>query len=209
MILTAADLRRFAPHGTAIIVDAVAMPSATALPKWGITTAARLHMFLAMVSVESAGLTKVFEDMSYSAERIHAVWPNRFDSVAAAQPYAHRPEKLANKVYGGRMGNTGPDDGWLCRGTGLLQTTGLTAFSRLAKAMHVSVDQLRANLTDPLHMLDCAAATFATWGLLPYADKGDTWGATRTLNGGLIGLADREHAYALAQRIWPAGKAAA
>lgn len=205
MTLTVSDLHKFAPQGTAVIVDAIATHVATVLPKWHITTPCRLWMFLAMTKVESAGFSKVFEDMDYTAERIHEVWPTRFHDVSAAAFYAHQPERLANVVYGGRMGNVGPDDGWLCRGTGLLQSTGLTAFARLAKAMGVTVDQLRANLTDPAHMLDCAAATFAIWGLIPYADAGDVWHATRALNGGLTGLADREAAYALAQRVWPKG----
>ncbi len=205
MTLTVPDLKKLAPNGTPLILAAVAAHSSSALPKWKINTPKRLWMLLAMASVESAGFTKVFEDMDYSAERIHEVWPTRFHSATTAAVYAHNPEKLANAVYGGRMGNVGPDDGWLCRGTGLMQSTGLTAFARLAKAMGVSVDQIRANLTDPAHMMDCACATFATWGLLPYADKGDIVGCTRALNGGLTGLTDRERAYASAERIWPKG----
>jgi len=64
------------------------------------------------------------ENLNYSAKRLTQVWPSRFPTLAAAAPYASNPRKLANKVYGGRLGNTAVDDGWLYRGRGLAQITG-------------------------------------------------------------------------------------
>lgn len=201
-IILASELARFAPHSSTRIADAVVTHADEVLSKWQITTARRLWVFLAMVSVESAGFSKLFEDMNYSAARLRQVWPSRFPTLAAAQPYAHNPEKLANYVYGGRLGNP-PGTGYLTRGQGLLQLTGLTSFEKLAAALHVTVDQCRAMLTADDTMLDCAAATFSAWGLIAYADQHDVIGATLTLNGGLNGLADRQAAYHAAQQIWP------
>lgn len=73
-----------------------------------------------------SSLQPVSENLNYSAERIRQVWPSRFASVAAARPYARNPQKLANRVYGGRLGN-GPEasgDGWRFRGRGYIQITG-------------------------------------------------------------------------------------
>ena len=202
-IILSSELAKFAPRGTTVIADAIVVCADAAFTKWQINTAPRLWMFMAMASVESAGFSVLFEDMDYSVVRMRQVWPSRFPTNASAEPYAHNPEKLANFVYGGRMGNEGSMDGYYCRGQGLLQLTGMTAFEKLAKAMNVSVDQCRAMLTAPATMLDCAAATFSAWGLLPYADHQDVTGATRTLNGALNGLAGRRTAYAKAKAIWP------
>lgn len=90
----------------------------------GITTPRRVRHWLAQLHHESAGLTILEENLSYSAERLTQVWPKRFPSLAAAAPFARNPRKLANKTYGGRLGNHLPDDGWTYRGRGLIQLTG-------------------------------------------------------------------------------------
>ena len=85
---------------------------------------AELDDFLAQILHESAMLERLEEGLSYSAERLCAVWPGRFPTIAAAQPYARNPDALANKAYGGRLGNTQPGDGWRFRSRGLMQVTG-------------------------------------------------------------------------------------
>lgn len=70
-------------------------------------------------------LRPIRENLNYTtAAAIVRVWPSRFKSAAEAKPYVKKPQALANKVYGGRLGNTGPNDGWLYRGGGLVQLTG-------------------------------------------------------------------------------------
>lgn len=74
------------------------------------------------------------ENLNYSAKRLTQVWPSRFPTLAAAQPYVNNPRKLANKVYGDRLGNVGQDDGWLYRGRGLAQITGKANYVKFGLA---------------------------------------------------------------------------
>lgn len=73
----------------------------------------------------------VLENLNYSAERLLVVFPRYFTPEQARQ-YARKPEKIANRVYAGRLGNRDEDsgDGWRFRGRGLVQITGRTNYEK-------------------------------------------------------------------------------
>ncbi|WP_273794713.1 chitinase [Brucella intermedia] len=87
---------------------------------------------LATAFHETGGkIQPVRENMNYTtAAQIRKTWPSRFKNNAAAEPYVRQPQKLANEVYGGRLGNTEPNDGWFYRGDGLPQITGKSNFRK-------------------------------------------------------------------------------
>ncbi len=94
-----------------------------------------LAYMLATVFHETGGtMQPVTENLNYSAARLTEVWPSRFPTIASAKPFARNPRKLANKVYGSRMGNSAPDDGWLYRGRGLPQITGKENYDKFGLA---------------------------------------------------------------------------
>lgn len=96
---------------------------------------------LATTRHETGGtMQPVVENLRYTtAERIHAVWPSRFPTVASAKGFVLNPEGLANKVYGGRMGNKLPTDGWTYRGRGFVQITGRENYETATRELRVDL----------------------------------------------------------------------
>lgn len=130
VLITPTRLRQFAPQCDA---NAIAPLLQAAALSFGIDTPREVRHWMATLYCESAAFTRVVELMGYSASRMMEVWPSRFPTLASAKPYAHNGRALANKVYGGRLGNTGPDDGWLYRGSGPIQVTGKANFKRASE----------------------------------------------------------------------------
>lgn len=158
---------------------------------------AEIDDFLGQVLHESAGLTQFSENLNYSAERLCKVWPSRFHTIADARPYERNPEALANKVYGGRMGNTEPGDGWRYHGRGPIQLTGKDNYRAVGDLMGQDLVGLPELLEQPRYALEAAIAWWED--RIPDSMLGDTEKVSRRVNGGLIGLADREHLTGLAQ----------
>lgn len=173
--------------------DGIAGTAPSIFAKYGIDSPLLVAHVMAQLSHECGAGHEVIENLNYSAAGIRKTWPSRFSSVAAAEPYAHNPQKLANKVYNGRMGNrTGSDDGWNFRGRGGSQTTGREGYERVAKQTGLDVVNNPDFLINPAHFLECAVSDFINCGCLPFAKKDDIVGVTKKLNGGTIGLPERK-----------------
>jgi putative chitinase len=158
----------------------------------GIDTPLLVAHVMAQLSHECGAGCDVVENLNYTAARMMQVWPSRFPTLAAAAPYAHAPRALANKVYNGRMGNApGSDDGWRYRGRGAAQTTGREGYARLAALTGLDLVGDPDRVNDPRYFLLCGVADFVACGCMPFARADDIVGATRRLNGGTIGLAQR------------------
>jgi putative chitinase len=193
-ILTPSTLSAFLPALSA--PDDWAAAIATATDQYEITSPVRLAAFLAQIAQESSELRRLAEDLDYSTLRLMQVWPTRFPTAAAAAPYSHMPEKLANHVYAQRLGNgdEASGDGWRYRGRGLLQITGRANYQVLSEAMdHGFVDG-----PDDLATMSWAALAAAQWwrshGLNALADVGSDASfvaMTRAINGAEIGLPGR------------------
>lgn len=152
---------------------------------------------LGQAAHESGNFMISEENLNYRAETMCRVWPSRFKSEAEAEPYARNPEKLANKVYSGRMGNgsEASGDGWKYAGKGFIQLTGKD--NTRAFAEHIGRDSLiddPSPIADELAM-DSAIFFFEKNGLFTMADKGVTdsiiKSITKRVNGGYHGLEDR------------------
>ncbi len=149
-------------------------------------------MLLAQVGHESSDLTRLEESLWYSAKRLTQVWPSRFPTIAAAEPYAGNPEALANKTYGGRMGNTSPGDGWAYHGRGPIQITGRYNYRLFEIASGYPVLKYPDTLLEPK-----VGAASAVWFFVVnvHGDWADVRNVTKQVNGGYHGLQDRTQRY--------------
>ena len=157
-------------------------------------------MLLAQVGHESADLTRLEESLYYTAKRMTQVWPSRFPTVESAQPYARNPQALANNVYASRMGNGPPEsgDGWSFRGQGPIQLTGKSNYTRLV----IALDDDAPLKTPSLLQEPTYGALSACWFYVTHVPTGaDIVTATRRINGGTHGLADRRQRYERITRL--------
>jgi putative chitinase len=163
--------------------------------KFGITNPLRLAHFLAQCGHESGGFKAVTENLNYGAKGLLGTFPKYFNATTAAQ-YERKPEMIASKVYGGRMGN-GPEstkEGYKFRGRGYIQLTGKDNYTAFDKFVD---DDILGNpdLVATKYPLMSAAWFFNKNGLWSICDKGADDATvtlvTKRVNGGTIGLADR------------------
>jgi len=171
--------------------------------KYEINSSLRVAHFLAQIAHESGDFTIKTESMNYTTPaRIVAIWPSRFNLDGSnnkknANDYIKNQEKLAEAVYGGRMGNNNPGDGFRFRGGGFLQLTGKDAYKGYATYLSKTVEQTADLLrTDNHYALDAACWEYVmNMKLNLVADTGATdevvTKVTKRVNGGTIGLSDR------------------
>jgi putative chitinase len=151
----------------------------------------RLQYFLAQLGHESNGLTHREENLNYSATRLMEIWPSRFPTLAIAQKYDRDPEKLANFVYGGRMGNTSPGDGYKYRGRGYIQLTGRDTYREIGKIAGLDLEGNPELAAKPENAIRIACAFWSWKKINPSCDVGDFTAVTKKINGGTNGLDDR------------------
>lgn len=170
----------------------------------------RVAHFMAQILHECGGLTIQFENLNYSAARLPQVWPARFQPTGPLDPalYANNPQKLANEVYGGRMGNNKTNDGYNYRGRGLLQLTGkdsyLEARKILAKSNPAAPDFVK-NPDEVISAPWCLAVAASEWqakNCNAFADQDDIEKVTRAINGGRIGIASRKDWLIRTKLVW-------
>lgn len=167
------------------------------IEKFGINSPLRLSHFLSQCAHESGNFKFVRENLNYSADGLRKIFPKYFPTLEAANKYARQPEKIANKVYGSRMGNgdEASGDGFKFRGRGYIQLTGKDNYAAFDKFVD---DDIMANpdLVATKYPLTSAAFFFHKNNLWDVCDKGHTHdivvAVTKRVNGGTHGLEDRK-----------------
>ena len=165
--------------------------------KFGVNTPLRLSHFLAQCGHESGGFRVTQENLNYSAKGLQGIFKKYFPSEALALDYAKKPQKIANRVYGGRMGNgnEASGDGFKFRGRGYIQLTGRDNYKAFDDAVEDAIIE-NPDLVATKYPLASAAWFWNKNKLNQLADKGAAPEVvtmiTKRVNGGTIGLADRQ-----------------
>ena len=211
IVVTADQLKKIAgPAAKTAIVNGVASFINELGDQYHLDTPQRIALFVAHTAVESAYYSTTIENLNYSIKGLMKTWPNRFPTKESAEPYANNPRALANKTYGGRMGNNRNDDGWKHRGFGIKQLTGKenqTNFYKWVKKLYPDVPDLTKNPEIIAQMPWAVLSAIYFWEekeIWRFADGKtvDVDGSTVKINGGKNGIADRKIMFNAAAKVF-------
>jgi putative chitinase len=186
------DINKLKGH----VPDAVIAQIPSVMSTFKIDTALRLSHFLAQCGHESAGFKAIQENLNYGAKGLLGIFKKYFPTEAKALQYERKPEKIANLVYGSRMGNgdEASGDGYKFRGRGYIQLTGKSNYTAFGKAINEDI-AANPDLVATKYPLLSAAWFWSSNNLNTLADKGaddaSVTAITKRVNGGTIGLPDR------------------
>ena len=178
------------------------------LPKYSIDTPQRIAGFIAQCAHESGDFKRLEENLNYSAKALRAVFGRYFGEPpkADADEYARNPEMIANRVYNDeyrkyKMGNTEEGDGWRFRGRGLKQLTGRDNYTRFGSSVGMTAEEAAEYVATPAGAIESACWFWDTNNLNDIADTDNVVKMTKKINGGNIGLEDRQKRYAHAMKV--------
>jgi putative chitinase len=184
------DINKLKGH----VPDAVIAQLPDTMAKFGIDTPIKLAHFLAQAGHESGGFKAVQENLNYGAKGLRGIFSKYFPTDAKALEYERKPEKIANLVYGGRMGNgaEATGEGYQFRGRGYIQLTGKDNYIAFTKAIGEDC-VANPDLVATKYPL-ASAAWFFTRCLVKCTDDSEAaiTAVTKSVNGGVIGLEDRK-----------------
>lgn len=179
--VSAKNASEFGPH-----IDAVFL-------RFNIESKHQRAAFLAQVLHESDSFNRLKESLYYTTtKRIMDVWPKRFQNLSEAAIYLRSPEKLANYVYGGRMGNNQDGDGWLFRGRGAIQITGRANYQAAEDVLQRPYIARPDLVCEPM---DAMLTSGWFWDANKLNELEDIDKISRKVNGGSNGLKERRLLY--------------
>jgi putative chitinase len=168
------------------------------LPKYEVTTANRIAGFFAQTGHESQSLKVLEENLFYRAETLDKIFPKYFKNAGRnAAEYAKQPQKIANIVYANRMGNgdAASNDGYNFRGRGPIQLTGRENYTNFGKTVGLTAEQVIDYIQTKKGALESACWYWKSRNLNAACDANDIVKMTKLINGGTIGLEDRQKHY--------------
>ena len=157
----------------------------------------RAAHFFGQTGHETAAFKLFSENLNYSASGLNKIFGRYFPGDLEKE-YARKPEKIASRVYGNRMGNGDEEsgDGWKYRGRGALQLTGKNNYTAFSKYLDKPEILDNPDLVSNEYAFESAMFFFDKNNLWSICDKGIDSNTmtklTRRINGGTNGLEHRK-----------------
>ncbi|HHC3302987.1 TPA: glycoside hydrolase family 19 protein [Klebsiella pneumoniae] len=180
-----------------------------AMKEFGITTAIDQAMFIAQCGHESLGFNRVVENFNYSIAgladfvRYGRLTQDQANSLGRSQSETvlplERQRAIANIVYSKRLGNNRATDGWVYRGRGLIQITGLSNYRDCGSGLKVDLVAQPELLEQSSYAARSAAWFYVSKGCLKYPD--DLVRVTQIINGGQNGINNRRVRFLKAKSV--------
>lgn len=193
-LLTQEMFDRHWPDGDDAMIDGILSQQQTAFAAVEINSDLRLAHFMGQITVECEEGKVFTEGLSYSTPaRLMKIYESHFPTLESALPYVRNPAKLANFVYGNRLGNRGTDsgDGYLYRGRGYIQLTGRDNYRKMGLITGLDLLAHPELALDPKHALEVTCAFWKDKNANAVADRNSVIAMTKCVNGGVNGLHDR------------------
>jgi putative chitinase len=174
----------------------------SAMEEFYINTELRVSAFLSQLAHESSELSRLVENLNYSAKGLLLTFSKYFN-INQVDSYAHEPEKIANKVYADRMGNgnQASGEGWKYRGHGPIQLTGKANHILCGIDLKIDLVNHPELAAEKENMFRVAAWFWDKNKLNALADSGEYKKITRSINGGYNGLDERYTYYRKAKEV--------
>ena len=160
-------------------------------------TPLRAAHFFAQTAHETGEYKLFSENLSYSTDGLKKIFGKYFPGTLA-EGYSRNPEKIANRVYGNRMGNgdEASGEGWKFRGRGALQLTGKENYTAFYKYLNKPEILVNPDLVANEYAFESAMFFFDKNKLWTICDKGiddvSITALTKRINGGTLGLDHRK-----------------
>jgi putative chitinase len=154
-----------------------------------------LDDFVGQILHETQMLEHLAENLNYSAKRIREIGNaspagSRWRSlVPLADSLAFKPREFANAVYGGRLGNIEPDDGFKFAGGGIPMVTGRANYALLQQLTGLPLLEHPELLREPDGAMRCGILWWEK--RVPDSAIDSVERVTKAVQGAQLGLVDR------------------
>jgi len=160
--------------------------------KFGIDDDNKQAAFIGQCAHECNHFKTLEENLNYSAAGLQEHFHTHFQP-SEYELFAHKPEKIANRIYANRGGNRNEasEDGYRFHGRGCIQLTFHDNYWHFGQAVGQDFVAHPELVATPMYACMSAGWFWATHGCSPLAEAKNWQMLTKRINGGTFGIQER------------------